>query len=233
MITASFRPWVLRALIPIIATASAWLLVATAAADAATLTLDRACYVYVKHRPVVEVSGTGYGPGDQVSLQSNSGFGLDLTADASGAIAGLAPAPLPPPTVKARRFTVRATDLSPDGADSVVATASSAVAALAASHGAGAHREPGDGALAETVRWAFSGFPAHRRIYGHYLHGGRLVAAQRFGRAKGPCGTLVAHKRGFPGHPHHSSYTVQLDTHRRFSETTTPHLRLKVALSLF
>jgi hypothetical protein len=231
---ASFRPrrrWALM-IAPVAVAAP---LAAATAAGAATLHLNRACYVFKgRHKPAVVVTGSGYGPGDPVQIESRSGFGLSLTANPAGQIAGRAEAPLPPLTAaKAKKFTVVAKDFTPSGGDSVVATASSHVTAFAASHGAGKHKAPGNRALEEKVKWAFSGFPVHRTIYGHYLHGSRLVAAQKFGRTKRPCGTLVVHKRGYPGTPRHSSYTVQLDTHRRYSAKTTPRLRLKVALSIF
>jgi hypothetical protein len=233
MHTAPFRPGPLRALV-IALVAVAALLTAAAAAGAATLKLDRACYVFKGgHKPAVTVTGSGYGAGDPVAIESKSGFGLNLTANSAGDIAGRAEAPLPPlSAAKAKKFTVTAKDFS-GGAGSVVASASSHVTAFAASHGASKHKAPGNRALAEQVKWAFAGFPVHRSIYGHYLHASRLVTAQKFGRAKGPCGTLVVHKRGYPGNPRHSSYTVQLDSHRKYAKKTKPQLRLKVALSIF
>lgn len=231
MHTAPFRPG-LRALVFALIAAAA-LLAWTAAANAATLHFNHACYVFRKHRPVASVTGSGYGPGDAVEIQSPSGFDLSLTANSAGQIAGHAGAPVPPLTAKAKRFEAKAIEFSSAGGETTVATASSHVAAFAAAHGAGKHKEPGNRALAEKVKWAFSGFPVHHSIYGHYLHGGTVVAAQKFGRAKRPCGTLVVHRRGYPGDPHHSSYTVQLDTHRRYSSKTAPQLRLKVALSIF
>ena len=233
MHTAPFRPGLLRALVIALVTAGALLATAAAANASATLHFNRACYVFFTHRPVASVTGSGYAPGALVDVQSPSGFDLSLKANAAGQIAGRSGAPLPPPAAKAKRFTAKAIEFGSDGSETAVATASSHVAAFAASHGAGKHKAPGNRALAEKVKWAFSGFPAHHRIYGHYLHGGRLVAGQRFGRAKGPCGTLVVHKRGYPGNPRHSSYTVQLDTHKKYAKKTKPHLRLKVALSIF
>ena len=232
MHTAPFRPALLRALIiaPLAAAASP---AVTAAASAATLHLDRACYVFKQHRPVVSVTGSGYAPGALVDVRSPSGFELSLKASGAGMISGQAGAPLPPPAAKAKRFTATAIEFGADGSETTVATASSHVAAFAASHGAGKHKAPGNRALAEKVKWAFSGFHVHGRIYGHYLRGGRVVATQKFGRAKAPCGTLVVHRRGYPGDPRHSSYAVQLDTHKKYSKQTNPHLRLKVALSIF
>ena len=234
MHTVPFQPGLRRALM-IAPIAAAALLTTATAASAATLHLNRACYVFKgRHKPAVTVTGSGYGPGDPVAIESKSGFGLNLTANSAGQIAGRAEAPLPPLTAaKAKKFTVVAKDFTPSGSDSVVATASSHVTAFAASHGAGKHKAPGNRALEEKVRWAFAGFPLHRTIYGHYLHGSRLVTSQKFGRTSEPCGTLVVHKRGYPGDPRHSSYTVALDTHRRYSSKTRPQLRLKVALSIF
>jgi hypothetical protein len=232
MHTAPLRPGLSRVLVIALLIVAA-LLALAAAASAATLHFNRACYVFKKHRPVASVTGSGYTPGALVDVQSRSGFDLSLTANAAGQIAGHGGAPIPPLAAKAKRFTAKAIEFGSDGSETTVATASSHVAAFAASHGAGKHKLPGNRALAEKVKWAFSGFPVHRKIYGHYLHGGRLVAAQKFGRAKRPCGTLVVHKRGYPGNPHHSSYTVQLDAHKKYSKKTKPHLRLKVALSIF
>lgn len=206
-----------------------------ATASAATLTLDKACYVFKgKSAPIVSFSGTGYGPNDPVALESSSGFSADVTADAAGDISGTAEAPLPPlNAAKAKQFVVDARDFTPAGTDAVVATASSEVAPFAASHGASKHREPGNRALTETVKWAFSGFPVGSKVFGHYLHAGKLVARQNFGRTKAPCGTLVTHKPGYPAKPHHSSYKVQIDTHKKYSKKTEPRLMLKITLSLF
>jgi hypothetical protein len=229
---APLRRQLTRALmIALVAAAAA--LAAVADADAATLHFNRACYVFAEHRPVVSVTGSGYGAGDVVDIESTSGFDLSLTANGAGQISGQGAAPLPPLAAKAKRFSAKAVEFGAGGSEATVATASSDVAAFAASHGAGKHKAPGDRALAEKVKWAFSGFPVHRAIFGHYLYRGRLVTAQRFGRAKAPCGTLVVHKRGYPGDPRHSSYTVQLDSHGKYSKKTTPQLRLKVALTIF
>ena len=206
-----------------------------AAASGATLTLDKACYVFKgKGMPIVSYSGAGYGPGDPVALESNSGFGANTTANAAGDISGTAPAPLPPiNAAKAKKFVVDAKDFTPAGTDATVATATSEVTAFAAFHGASKHREPGNRALTEKIKWAFSGFPVGHKLFGHYLHGGKLVTRQEFGRTQAPCGTLVTHKPGYPAKPHHSSYKVQIDTHKKYSKTTQPRLKLKISLSLF
>ena len=232
MCAAPLRRQLTRALV-IAVVAVAATLTATTAADAATLHFNRACYVFFKHRPVVSVTGSGYGAGDVVDIESPSGFDLSLTANGAGQIAGEGAAPLPPLAAKAKRFTAKAIEFGAGGSEATVATASSDVAAFAASHGAGRHKARGNRALAEKVKWAFSGFPVDRAIFGHYLYRGRLVTGQRFGRAKAPCGTLVVHKRGYPGDPHHSSYTVQLDGHENYSKKTEPQLRLKVELTIF
>lgn len=207
---------------------------AAAATVPPTLTVNQACYVTVskKDRPTMVVTGTGYGPGDSVSVSdSEGGFYENTTADASGAITVSAPAPVPyldKPGEKSD--TITATDYSPAG-PVYVGTATTKLSELIVA--AKSRRGRGLSALTRKTRWAFSGFPEGKEIWGHYLYRHKLLARQKFGRAKGPCGLLTTRARMYPATPHHRVYQIQLDSSRHYSTHTSPRLVTKIGLQLF
>ncbi|MGH2909016.1 MAG: hypothetical protein ACRDK8_06955 [Solirubrobacteraceae bacterium] len=206
---------------------------AAAATVPATLSVNQACYVTVgKTRPTMVVTGTGYAPGDQISISDGTGtFSANVTADPTGAFTTSAPAPVTffsKPGEK--RDTITATDYSLDG-NEYVGTATTKLSVLDAS--AKTRRGRGLSALTFKTRWSFSGFPEGKPIYAHYLYGKKLLAKQRFGRAKGPCGLLTVRKRLYPATPHHRVYRLQLDSKSRYSRHSSPRLVTKVGLELF
>lgn len=210
-------------------------LVGTAAAATVPekLSVNRACYVTVgKTRPTMVVTGTGYVPGDPVSISDTTGtFIENVTADASGAITARAPAPT---TFFSRpgerRDMLTATDSAQDG-NTYEGSATMELSQMDAA--AKTRRGHGLKVLTFKTRWSFSGFPEGKEIWGHYLYHDKVIVRQKFGRAHGPCGLLTVRKRMYPARPHHRVYGIQLDSRRRYSKHTSPRLVSKIGLQLF
>jgi hypothetical protein len=209
--------------------------VASAAATPATLAVNAACYATAsaKDRPTITITGSGYGAGSQVSITDQSAT-LDVTTTASptGTIDATAPAPVPDLTKPGfKKDTITATGYSESGAEYQGTTTTDIT--LVGASAAHTKRAPGLKALTFKTRWSFSGFPEGKTIYGHYLYGGKVIARQAFGKAKGPCGLLTVHKRLFPATPRHREYVLQLDSQRKYSKKASPRLVSKVGVGLF
>jgi hypothetical protein len=202
---------------------------AAAQAGAATLTVDRPCYVQVSGSPPMEFSGSGYRAGDEVVLTSPDGtVDVSVKADANGNIAGSADPPAPPfsaPGQKAETITA----LDQDAAATIRAQARVLVAVRGWQHGS-VKAARGYRALTETTNWSFSGFAPSQPIFGHYLYHGRLVATARFGIAEGPCGVLKVRARLYPATPHHPGYRVQYDDSRTYSSSSQPRILGPISL---
>jgi hypothetical protein len=193
------------------------------AAGAATIGVSRPCFVDVgtKAAPML-VSGSGFVPGDEVSLTSSDGsVDATATADPSGAIALTTGAPNPSFKLPgAKTLTLTANDFSSNG--TITATVPVTVTTLAAVP------KPTQAKLTSKVTWYFSGFTPGKYVYGHYLRK-KQVARARFGRAKGPCGVLKVRARFYPGgRPRYDSYTLVFDNSRRYSKKTRPRVLLKI-----
>jgi hypothetical protein len=70
-----------------------------------------------------------------------------------------------------------------------------------------------------TRTWFFSGFPAGKTIYGHFVLNGKSIADHRFGRTVGACGLLRARARGIAVKREllrAGKWTIQLDTFKAF-----------------
>jgi hypothetical protein len=205
------------------------------AASAATLAVNARCYVTSKAgRPPMAVSGTGYTPGDDISISDKTG-GLDTTttADASGDIAVTAKAPVPLGLTKPgqKADTITATDFPATGGQ-IVGTTTTELSVLAAEPGK-THKARGLRVFGEKTTWSFSGFPVGRKIWGHYTFAGKLIGGQAFGRAKAPCGTLKSRKIVLPATPHHRGYDLQVDSHKKYSKKTKPHVKITLRLITF
>ncbi len=195
---------------------------------AATLRVDRACYVLSRTIPSMKITGAGYAPRSHVLITSSANLDASTTANGAGEISVKLRAPAPAfsvPSVK--RFVFRAKDFTTHPA--VVAHITVRVAPLGALHGA-TPRARGLKALSERTSWSFSGFVPGHEIYAHYTLGGRQVAVQAFGVAHGACGTLHARAPLYPATPHHASYPVQFDSAYGYSRRTAPRLSGRVSL---
>lgn len=187
------------------------------AASAATLGVNKACYVISgKTAPSMAVLGSGFTPGDTISITSNAAFnGTNVTANANGFIGLVTGAPLPFFT---RPGEKTATLTAQDFSNGTTATTTVTVAPLAVA------TQPSRAAFTKLVTFYFSGFKPGRFIYAHYLRK-HQVARARFGRAKGACGLLKARARLYPGgHPHYKTYKVQIDDSKRYSTHASPRI---------
>jgi hypothetical protein len=196
---------------------------------AATLFVNKPCYVITKTIPPMTITGSGYAPGSHVLISSTANVDGSTTATATGTIKVTLKAPAPHfsvPSVKTFTFTAKDEGTSP----AIAATSPVRVAPLGALHGS-TPKAPGLKALGETTNWMFSGFTPGQTIYAHYTIGGQQVATQAFGTAHGACGTLHVRAPLYPAIPHHASYPVQFDGSKRYSPKTTPKLAGRVSLN--
>ncbi len=204
------------------------------AASAATISVDRACYVRTgPSAPPMTLAGAGFAPGGQVAITDSSGtLHATATATAAGALDARFPGPsLVLTTPGQQRDTIIATQPSAT-APAIVATTATEISILGAGHGSTPSAR-GDKALTEPTGWVFSGWPAGKTIWVHYLVKHRQVARQAFGRASAPCGVLRVRKPLYPATPHTTSYRTQVDTVKRYSTATRPRFTLlRVGLQL-
>ncbi|HKO26993.1 MAG TPA: hypothetical protein VJU80_06010 [Solirubrobacteraceae bacterium] len=177
---------------------------ASSAVAAPTLKLNKACYTSADS---VHYSGSGWPPLDTLKLSFGS---LHEQADVSqsGTFGGITGAPdvhHKGPFVRNLRFT--ATDIT-------TPSISTSIAFREATQWASA--SPSKGSPGRTVRWRFSGFPAHKSVFGHFMNtAGTLLGTESFGRTHGACGVLTTRRRLAPhGVTAPGSYTVAFDTHR-------------------
>ncbi|HLI61029.1 MAG TPA: hypothetical protein VKV21_15310 [Solirubrobacteraceae bacterium] len=206
---------------------------AGAATVPATVSVDRACYVTVGHkRPPIVVTGSGFPAGDTVDISDSTGtFITHAPVGPNGTFTATGAAPyaflLKPGE---RRDTITATDFSLDGNEYVGSATTHLTDMLVTAQ---SRRGRGLSALRMKTRWAFSGFPEGREIWGHYLYRNKVVVRQEFGRAKGPCGLLSARKPMYPARPHHRLYGIQIDARKRYSKHTAPRFVSKIGLRVF
>lgn len=193
--------------------------VAAAEASAASIAVVQPCVVNAN--PAVgspmTVTGAGFTPGDSISLSSTAGGAFSsATAGATGTFAiNMAGPVLATINPAAATFVLQATDET-DG--TTTATTTFAAANLAVT------TNPAEAKPSKKVTWSFSGFTGGAEIYAHYLHGKKVVATTKFGRAIGPCGVLKKKAAFYPGHAKYDVYKVQIDDARRYLTHSLPRL---------
>lgn len=197
-----------------------------APASAATLSVDKPCYVFDKHlHPSMTVAGAGFVPGDQVTITSSDGWIGEAGAIAgpAGAFSVSVPAPEPSFALPGQQtVTLTAQDFAASG--TITATAPATVSPL------GVATVPSQAPLSHKLTWYLSGFSPGKYIYVHYLHG-KPVARARLGRAQGACGVLKTRARVYPNlHPRYRKYSVQIDDAQGYSTQAAPKIdtRLKI-----
>jgi hypothetical protein len=198
-------------------------LAAPVAAQAGTVTLDRACYV--EGQPMV-ASGAAFPPGAALTLGGTSAF-PGAVADPMGSFAIGLTAPAPARTGARPSSVTHATLAVTDPADPTQ-TASVPYAVANFDVDRGQSRDP------RSVRtWYFSGFPAGSTVYGHFRLKAKTMANHRFGKVTGACGLLHARAAGIPVTPLRTgTWTVQLDGSKHYKSTTRPALVLKISVFL-
>jgi len=200
-----------------------------AQASAATLTLDRACYVNTASGPAqMAISGTGFTPGDSVSVSGGTTF-ASATVDSAGDIATTADAPeLTADGPGKLSTTLTATDET-TGQAVATATALSTNLAVATKPGSIPARE----IKHKKITFSFSGFTPGKEIWGFYLRK-KVVAKAKFGKASGPCGTLTHKALLYPGgRPTKDQYNVAFESTSRYSKKAFPSVVGKLSILSF
>jgi hypothetical protein len=189
------------------------LMVAPAAASAATAGVDRTCYAGDGSSDIV-VTGSGYTANEAVNLMIGGGIVGVTAADASGNVRTTFPVPAPPLTGKSKNDQGYAMSLVQDGlkADTTFRTAR-VVGDFSPSNGRPA-----------TLRVRFSAYgfgvatPAGQpmpKVYVHYVDPKRKVRRTiSLGAGTAPCGTIAktALRKLFPFNPRSGKWTLQFDT---------------------
>ena len=220
----------LKKLGPVAAVGIAVLALAPAAL-AATVRVNRPCYVAPKPGvgANIGVSGEGYAPGEAVFVHVLAPGGLLAFTETTIA---------PDGTLRAALH-----DVSPESIDpiverktlQVVGVLSGAVLSEAEVKltNLTIRTRPSTAPAQRRVTYRFSGFKPGRPIFGHYLVHGHAVLRHKFGKAHGPCGTLKSKARIFPGNArNHHKYGVQFDGHRKYSKRTRPAIVTSVTLGI-
>jgi hypothetical protein len=84
---------------------------------------------------------------------------------------------------------------------------------------------PPTGSYRKVVTYVFAGFQSGKPIFGHYFSHGKLAVTHKFGKAEGPCGTLKAKSKLFPGNgPRNAKYKVQFDDSKKVNPKAAPKI---------
>jgi hypothetical protein len=200
----------LAAVLPLTAT----LFAATAAADAATVGTDRACYLQTRSTNVT-VNGSGFTAGRPytVALDGSPLVGGGAATDANGAMQGTINPPTLADAQHERTYTVGVES------DGVAANTRFTVTKFSADFAPSARVAPDS-----RVRFSVFGFALSSPdpdVYLHYVDPlGRLRTTVRLGRARGQCGSIhrTAQRKLFPfGAPRHGKWQLQFDTARTYT----------------
>ena len=190
-----------------------------AAASAATLTPDKACYVITDTNAgaPMTITGAGFTPGSTVQLTGGSTpTFVNAVADAAGNVSFAAKAPsLATTGPGSKKTTFTATD--PNGVSAAV-TVRSANLSVATKPGSvrNVHKNK--------VTFSFSGFVPGKRIYGYYIRK-KIVAKAKFGKAQGPCGVLKQKALLYPGgRPSKDQYKVTFESSSRYNKNAFPRV---------
>jgi hypothetical protein len=203
-------------------------LAATAsAASAASLSVDRACYVNVNSASgaPMTITGSGFAPGETVDVSGGTVYAQG-TAGPTGTFSVTTKAPI----LSTVNPATETTTLTATGESSqATATVSVQSANLAVQTSPPSVRN----VRRDKVKFSFSGFTPGRHIFGFYVRGRKLVRA-RFGVAHGPCGTLTQRALLFPGgRPTHDSYTVTFESSPRLLKTAHPKITGRLTILRF
>jgi hypothetical protein len=176
-----------------------------AAAQAATLKLDRLCY---RTNQTVHMSGNGYSPSGKVNISLDGGAFGSLPTNANGAFSGVfrAPPPLPEPT-SVRNVSLTTTD----NADPTLTATTTLQIVHTNVNVNPAVVTPGK------VTYSALGFTSGNKLYIHYVLHGKLVVTRKLGKLTGPCSSLQKKVRMFMFRPvKPGNYTLVFDTSRQY-----------------
>ncbi|MBA3300260.1 MAG: hypothetical protein H0T15_00190 [Thermoleophilaceae bacterium] len=187
-------------------------LVLAPAAQAATVGTDKPCY---RSGETIRVGGSGFTPGATYTANVNgqqlpNGTG---TVSPAGGFSGSFGAPSLQTPVE-RSFTFGASD----GTNSALATYKVTPFGVVFSPNSGDPRK-----LRVTYRGF--GFGPNKRVYLHYVKGGKLKTTVSLAVTQGDCGSLSVKKRLFPFRASRGTWTFQYDTSKKYSRSTPDAFR--------
>ena len=213
----------MRLLRPILGVAAAALL-APQAAQAAALDPLGACYRSLdsETRESVPVPGTGFTPGETVTVSIDGAVVEEAFADTNGEVSGDVPAPYQ--EGGERPFTVTLTEARQPAN---TASASSRVTALAL------RLSPQRAAPSKRVRFLGRGFTDGTEVFAHYVRAGKLRKTVSLGAPQGPCGRVSVKRRQIPiKRPAVGRWTLQVDNQPIYSaEPVSVFVRLAINVS--
>ena len=197
------------------------------AASAPAIAVAPKCVVNAKPASgsPMAVAGSGFAPGDSIVLSAGDASG-NATASSAGVFSVLIHAPtLATLGAGAKKFTMTAQD---ETSGTGPASTTFWVANLAFS------TSPSVANPSKVVHFSFSGFKPGKVVYAHYLRANKVVATQKFGRAKGVCGLLKSKARLFPLHnPPSGTYKVQIDDSRSYRAKSLPRVDSSLQIERF
>ncbi len=207
------------------------LLALASSALAASITLNRQCYVSPKIGlgTTIDVTGTGFTPGEAVFAQIPAPAGLlSFTETTVG----------PEGSFSAQLTHVLPAGINPVAEDETMQIKGVLSGAILAQSpfqltNLAVQLHPASARPHKKVSYHFAGFSPHKPIYGHYLHAGKVVSTHRFGRARGACGLLTARAPIYPGRSRFSRYTVQFDQSKRYNKHASPKIDTSVTILRF
>jgi hypothetical protein len=204
-----------------------------ATAAAATIAVDKACYVNTAAGPgQMTITGVGFNPGDTVDVSGGTTY-VSAIVGPTGAFATTATAApeLSTEGPGTLTTTLTATDQDDTTGQTITAqtTALSANLAVATKPASIPARE----IKTRKIAFSFSGFTPGKDVYGFYTRK-RVVAREKFGKAKGPCGTLTKKALLFPGgRPKKDEYNVAFESSSKYVKKAFPSVVGKLSILSF
>ena len=201
---------------------AAALLAAPAASAAGTVATGRACYVAKGGQGVsVDVTGSGFTAGEAVFAQIPAPGGLagfvETTVNPDGTLSATVDHVFPEgiePVAEKKVMQIKGV-LS----EQILAEVPFQITNLAVK------TVPATGSYNKVVTYVFAGFRPHKPIFGHFFSGGKLVLTHKFGKSAGPCGTLQAKSKLFPGNgTRDAKYKVQFDDSKKVDPKANPKI---------
>ena len=204
-----------------------------AQASAATITVDKACYVNTAAGPAqMVITGAGFNPGDNVSISGGTTYASAMVNANGNFVTGATAAPelnIEGPGTIATTLTATDQDLTTNATITAQTTARSANLAVATKPTS----IPAKDIKQRKITFSFSGFTPGKDVYGFYLRKS-VVAKEKFGKATGPCGTLMKKALLFPGgHPKKSTYDVAFESTSKYTKKAFPSVVGKLSILSF
>lgn len=200
-------------------------------ASAGTISLNAACYVSpaIGAGATIQVTGSGFTPGEAVFAQIPAPDGLLSFVEATVGPEG--------------SFTATLTHVMPVSIDPVAENEKMQIKGVLSNQilaeapfqltNLAVKLNPPSAPLKKKVTYAFAGFAPGATIYGHYLHKGKVMLTTKFGKASGACGILKTKAPIYPGKSRYSSYAVQFDNSKKYKAGSSPKIDTSLTILRF